>query len=69
MKPEISDYLDSVVRKSLASKDEGEFEWSITECANNRYLDPEYDPFKILEFELMAKTVRQKYGITGGDDD
>lgn len=66
-------FLDICVSKSLReslnySRDD-QNKWSIKECAHNEFLDPEYDPFKMLEFQLMANTIREKYGITGDFDD
>lgn len=57
------------VRESLNYSRDDQNKWSIKECAQNEFLDPEYDPFKMLEFQLMANTIREKYGITGDFDD
>lgn len=62
-------FLNSCVKKSLGFDADQSDKWSIKQCAKNEFLDPEYDPFKMLEFQLMAETIRKKYGITGGDDD
>ena len=56
--------LDVCVKRSLGYDPIEAEKWSIVSCAKNEYLDPEYDPFKMLEFTLMAYTMRQKYGIS-----
>lgn len=61
--------LDVCVKKSLKWDPVEAEKWSIVPCAKNEFLDPEYDPFKMLEFQLMANTIREKYGITGDFDD
>lgn len=58
---QIDKFLSNAVRKSL-SKSQDPDKWSIKECAKNEYLDPAYDPFKMLEFTLMAYSIRSKYG-------
>lgn len=71
--PKIDALLDICVSNSLRksmnfSRDDQE-KWSIKSLYTSEYLDPEYDPFKMLEFQLMAETLRKKYGITGDDND
>lgn len=56
--------LDVCVKRSLRYDPIQAEKWSIVPCAKNEYLDPEYDPFKMLEFTLMAYTLRQKHGVT-----
>lgn len=56
--------LDVCVKKSLRWDPAEAEKWSIVQCAKNEFLDPEYDPFKMLQFQLMADTIRLKYGIT-----
>lgn len=66
---DIGDFLDSCVRRSLKPANDGSDKWSIKSLYKSEFLDPEYDPFKMLEFQLMAETIRKKYGITGDEDD
>jgi len=68
MNNKIEALLDTCVKKSLGWDPIQAAKWSIVECAKSEFLHPEYDPFKMLEFQLMAETIRKKYGITGGDD-
>lgn len=56
----VNSLLNSAVRKVVGTSDD---KWSIKECAKNEYLKPDYDPFKMLEFTLMAYSVRAKYGF------
>lgn len=69
MNNNIEAMLNACVKKSLGYDATEANKWSIVQCAKNEFLDPEYDPFKMLEFQLMAETIRKKHGITGGDDD
>lgn len=69
MTAKIDAFLDVCVRRSLGYDKEQADKWSIKECYKNEFLDPEYDPFKMLEFQLMADTLRQKYGIEKEPDD
>jgi hypothetical protein len=61
--------LDVCVKKSLKWDPIEAEKWSIVQCAKNEFLDPEYDPFKMLEYQLMADTIRKKYGIEKEPDD
>ena len=36
---------------------------SIVQCAKNMYLDPEYDPFEMLQYQLMAERYRTMLGL------
>lgn len=65
----IEAFLDVCVRRSLKPDIEESEKWSIKQCAKNEFLDPEYDPFKMLQFQLMAETIRKKYGITADFDE
>lgn len=51
-------FLDAAVKKSLGYNPEESAKWSIVECWDNEYLRPDYDPFEMLEFELMTITLR-----------
>ena len=56
--------LDYCVDKSLRDSTYPTLDdFSIVDCIDNQYLDPEYDPFKMLAFDLMAFTMREKYGF------
>jgi len=57
------------LRESLGYSKEDQEKWSIKSCYKSEFLDPEYDPFKMLEFQLMADTIRKKYGIEKEPDD
>lgn len=61
--------LDVCVKRSLKWDPIEAEKWSIVPCAHSEFLDPDYDPFKMLEFQLMADTLRQKYGISKEPDD
>lgn len=62
-------FLDVCVRRSLKPNTEQVDKWSIKECAKNEFLHPDYDPFKMLEYQLMADTIRKKYNIKKEPDD
>lgn len=62
MSPEIDEFLDKCVKKSLGY-DPNDDKYSIMECLKNQYLHPNYDPFEMLSFDLLALTIRAKYGI------
>ena len=56
--------LDYCVAKSLRESTYTTLDdFSVADCSLNQYLDPEYDPFKMLAFNLMALTLREKYGF------
>jgi len=43
--------------------------YSIIPCAHNDYLDPEFDPFRIFEMELLVHRVRETHGYADGGED
>ena len=71
--PKIDAFLDicvsKSVRESFGYSKEAQEKWSIKSLYESEFLDPEYDPFKMLEYQLMADAIRQKYGISKGPDD
>ena len=54
--------LDLAVKESLGITNE-ESKYSILPCADNDYLNPEFDPFQDLEYRLLMKRLLTKYGI------
>ena len=64
MDRKIEALLDVCVKKSLGYDPIAAEKYSIVQCAQNEYLQPEYDPFEMLEYTLMAYAAREKLGIT-----
>lgn len=58
----VNSLLNSAVRKVVGVNKDRE-KYSIVECAKNEYLSDKFDPFKLLEFTLMAYSVRAQYGF------
>lgn len=69
MNPDIEQLLNKAVKDSLGYDPIKESKYSIIPCSENQFLDPEYDPFQLLEFTLMAHTIREKYGFTGEESE
>ena len=61
-------FLDKVVRKVLNSDEADDKRSSIAECAQNMYLNPDYDPFEMLQFQLMALSYREMLGISSSGE-
>lgn len=57
MNKDIDKFLNKCVSKSLGAKKEDKY--SILPCLENEYLHPDFDPFQMLEFELMALKARR----------
>jgi hypothetical protein len=58
----VNSLLNSAVRKVVGVNKDRE-KYSIVECDKNEYLRADYDPYKMLEFTLMAYSIRSKYGF------
>ena len=43
--------------------DDNYAKYSIVECAKTMYLDPDYDPFEMLQYQLMALSYRDMLGL------
>jgi len=65
MNQDIEKLLNDAVQKSLGYDPVEASKMSIIPCADNQFLDPEFDPLQLLEFTLMAHSIREKYGFTG----
>jgi len=64
MRKEIDTFLNHCVRQSLIKSTYPAIDdFSVLDCIDNQYLHSDYDPFKMLEFDLMAFTIREKYGF------
>ena len=58
------EFLDQVVRTVLGTTT-ADGKWSyIAEFAPGTMLDPEWDAIEMLQYELMAFGMRNKYGFT-----
>lgn len=58
MRKDIEDLLNLSVKKSL--EDTKSNYYSIMECADNKYLQEDYDPFEYLSMQLLADKVRKQ---------
>tara|TARA_Y100000114_G_scaffold51894_2_gene47415 strand:+ start:13174 stop:13386 length:213 start_codon:yes stop_codon:yes gene_type:complete len=62
----VSDYnekiIDEAVYKTVWGDYEPKYEFLAEYCPGTM-MDPSWDPFEMLQFELMAKTMRSIYGF------
>ena len=64
MNKDTDDLLDYCVLKSLRKSTFSDLDdFSVVDCCYNEYLHPDYDPFKMLQFQLMAEGMRSKYNM------
>ena len=64
MNKDTDDLLDYCVIKSLRKSTFNDLhDFSVVDCCFNEYLQPDYDPFKMLQFQLMAEGMRSKYNM------
>lgn len=57
------EFLDQVVKTSLGTTDEDGTWPYIAEFVPGTRLDPEWDSIEMLQYELMAYGMREKYGF------
>lgn len=50
--------IKKAVRLTVNPENHDEDKYSILPCLENAYLHPDYDPFQMLEFQLLANKVR-----------
>lgn len=58
------EFLDQVVKTVLGTTDEDSTWPYIAEFVPGTRLDPEWDSIEMLQYELMAYGMREKYGFT-----
>jgi len=58
-----NEFLNSVVQKVLVTSDTDATFEPLAEYVPGSMMDPGYDAFEMLQFELMAISARSKYGI------
>jgi hypothetical protein len=58
MNKDVEDLLTTAIRKSLGDK--GSKHYSIMECADNKFLKEDYDPFEQFSMQLLADKVRKQ---------
>ena len=63
MDPKNEALLDVCVKKSLGYDPVKARKYSIVECANNEFLDPDYDPFDDLRLRLMFLGLKEQYSL------
>lgn len=60
---ETDEFLDECVKKSMEHYREGLHDITALAVAQETSLHPDFDPFEMLAFELMAKKYRSGMGI------
>lgn len=61
---DIDEFLDLCVKKSMEPYMEGlHQDYHMVNVAQNTSLHPDFDPFEMLAFELMARSARNNFDV------